>query len=42
MPSDSTPLLHELTLALLKVAGIVIGLVLIYPLIVTAVTNSLK
>jgi hypothetical protein len=42
MPSDSTPLLHELTVALLKVAGIVIALVLIYPLMVTAIANSLK
>lgn len=42
MPSDSTPLLHDLTIALLKVAGIVIGLALIYPLVVTAIANSLK
>jgi hypothetical protein len=42
MPSDSTPLLHDLTVALIKVAGLVIALALIYPLIVTTVANSLK
>ena len=42
MPSDSTPLLHELTLALLKVAGVVIGLVLVYPFVVSSFANSLK
>ncbi|MGA2395501.1 MAG: hypothetical protein ABSH03_19335 [Candidatus Lustribacter sp.] len=42
MPSDSTPLLHDLTVALLKVAGIVVVLALIYPLVVTAIANSLK
>lgn len=42
MPVDSTSLLHDLTVALLKVAGIVAILAFVYPFIVTAIANSLK
>jgi hypothetical protein len=42
MPSDSAPLLHDLSLALIKVAGVVIALAIVYPLIATAIANSLK
>jgi len=42
MPSDSTPLLHDLSIALLKVVGIVIGLAIIYPLVAAGIADSLK
>lgn len=42
MPSDNIPLLHDLTVALLKAAGVVIVLAFVYPFVVTAIANSLK
>jgi hypothetical protein len=42
MPSDSAPLLRDLTVALLKVVGVVIALAFIYPFVVTAIGHSLK
>jgi len=39
---DPTSLLHDLTVALLKVAASVIVLALVYPFVVTTIANALK